>query len=628
MSQPALRTLPQARLDPGRAAPLIHKWFARRRPDAIRMVLDGLDDLRDGRRLRVMDPFVGSGMILLECLTKGHDVFGADINPVAWLIAQQTLNPPDSEHVEWAFQTIDEVVGCQIRSLFKTTTPSNAPAEMVTAFYVRVVRTPNGQDLELHHNYLIARNRKRNWAVYYCPVCGAIFPASCLDTVTCSECQTKLEWRNGTVSRGKVKLGAEEVKLTDLYSQEAGGPRFKLIGVESYSSETGRQYHRPSNQDFANIEAARSQCLRHDIVNKLSATPIPTDRRDPRPISHGFTSYGELFTPRQLLSLALIADEIKDFENKEQQLAMALALSDTAGSNNLMCRYAADWLKLTPAFGLHGFDVVTRPVEGNVWGAPRGRGSFSNCVAKANRAYVTIKSTLNEMESRRGLSTTRDVRCVPSQTLSRLGWDTMDAIITDPPYFDNLDYGELGDFYYQWLRVSLNGESPFDREHSMEASDLARIAALEKDPTLFSRALAQILGQAAEHLELEGVVAFSYHHAKAQAWECLADALRSAAIAPYKLRFVRSELDNGFHSSKGNIKTDSIFYCRKRAELGQVSSDKMLRDSLNSLSSLEGLKPIDLVSAYYAISTALAALNPSEDFDDLLSRVKRFARWN
>ena len=625
MNQLTFRTLPKSGLDPGRTAPLVHKWFARRRPDAIRTVLDGLDDLENGRDLRVMDPFVGSGMILLECLSRGHDVFGADINPVAWLIAQQTLNPPESAQVEHALQAIDKEVGSQIREFFRTSTPSNTPADMVTAFYVRVVSTPDGHELELHHNYLIARNRKRNWAVYYCPACGAVFLGSCIDVVTCSECQTEFEWRKGTVSRGKAKVGADEVSLAELYSREEESPQFRLIGVESYSSEAGRQYHRPSAQDYMNIEEAQLRGLRHPVVNRLSAIPIPADRRDPRPISHGFTTYGDLFTPRQLLSLALIADVIKDLEDKGQQLAMALALSDAAGSNNLMCRYAADWLKLTPAFGLHGFDVVTRPVEGNVWGAPRGRGSFSNCVAKAKRAYTTIKSTIDEMEAKRELCISRDVRCVPSQTLSGVGWDTMDAIITDPPYFDNLDYGELGDFYYQWLKVSLNNESPFDREYSMDASDLARIASVEKDPALFGKALGQVLVQAAGYLRPEGIIAFSYHHAKAQAWECLVDALRTAAIGPYKLRFVKSELDNGFHSSRGNIKTDSIFYCRKRGELGEVSSDEMLRDAWRNLSELEGLKPIDLDSACYAISAALAALNPSDDFADLLTRVKRFA---
>ena len=628
MSQLPLQSLDGSSLSPGRAAPLIHKWFARRRPDAIQAVLKGLTASGDDYRMRIMDPFAGSGMILLECLAQGHDVFGADINPVAWLIARQTLNPPDIAEVRQALERIDEAVGPEIRKLFRTTTPNGVHADVVTGFYVRVVKTPEGGDLELHHNYLIARNKRKNWAVYYCPVCGAVFASSCLNDVTCLECQSEFDWRQGPVVRGKVEIGAKKVSLADIYAKECDGPRFKLIAVESFSPETGRLYHRPSSQDLKNVEMAKSRCLHHDIARNLSATLIPINRRDPRPISHGFKSYGDLFAPRQLLALSLITDAIKNIEEEDLKYAMALALSDTAGNNNRMCRYAADWLKLTPAFGLHGFDVVTRPVEGNVWGAARGRGSFSNCVAKATRAYAAISSTIDQLESSRKNQILRDVRCMPAQELSEIGWKTMDAIVTDPPYFDNLDYGELGDFYYQWLRVALDGASPFDGEHSLKASDLARIAAVDKDPSRFSTELSKTFRQAAEHLGSSGVVTFSYHHAKSQAWECLSDALRGASIVPYKLRFVRSELDNGFHSSSGNIKIDSIFYCRQRDPLEEVNSDGILSDALDSLSELEDLKPVDLASAAYAIATALAVLHPSGGFADSLSRVRQIARWD
>ena len=67
-------------------------------------------------------------MILLESMLRGHDVYGIDINPVAWLIARQTLNPPDPEKVNQAFQEIDDAVGSQIRCLYDTKTPMGAPS--------------------------------------------------------------------------------------------------------------------------------------------------------------------------------------------------------------------------------------------------------------------------------------------------------------------------------------------------------------------------------------------------------------------------------------------------------------------------------------------------------------------
>ena len=623
MTQLTTHSLIPSSSSPGRTAPLIHKWFARRRPEAIRSVLEGLDHLCEGQPLRIMDPFAGSGMILLESLTRGHDVFGIDINPVAWLIARQTLNPPEVKQVEKAFGSIDEAVGPTIRRMFSTRDPMGRSTEFVTGFYVRVIATPDGTEAELHHNYLIARNEKQNWAVYYCPSCGNVFYSTCLDTVTCTECQTEFLWRDGTISRGALKVRGATFKVAELYRLEVGGPNFRLIAIESYSPVAGRQFHRPSPQDHINIENAKLECLNNRIANRLCNTPIPTTRRDPRPISHGFTHYGQLFAPRQLMSLALIAESIKDIEDSELRYTMALALSDAVGSNNRMCRYAADWLKLTPAFGLHGFDVVTRPVEGNVWGAARGRGSFRNCVKKAMRAYDSIRGSIDDTQAFRNSPPQREVMCLPSQALSKLEWELMDAIVTDPPYFDNLDYGELSDLYYQWLRVALNGEAPFDRPYAVNDSDLAAIAGLARNPKQFSIQLGRILRQAADTLKTSGVMAFSYHHAKSQGWECLTEALRLANLAPYRIKFVRSELNNGFHSSTGNIKTDAIFYCRNRILLEDVSPADVISDAMGSFRVLDGIKPIDVTNANYAMAAALSALNPMETFEDSLERAKK-----
>ena len=217
---------------------------------------------------------------------------------------------------------------------------------------------------------------------------------------------------------------------------------------------------------------------------------------------------------------------------------------------------------------------------------------------------------------------------MPAQKLSDLQWEPMDAIVTDPPYFDNLDYAELGDFFYQWLRIALHGIYPFNDNYSFNSSDLSRIAALDGGSPQFSNELSEAMIQAVAHLKPEGVVAFSYHHAKPRAWMAVSEALRVALVVPYKLRFVRSELENGFHSSTGNIKIDAIFYCRRRMELESVNSEQVLEDALGSLSALGELKPIDVVSANYAMTTALAALRPCDDFGDLLELVRRFCGQN
>ena len=521
--------------------------------------------------------------------------------------------------IDAAYEEIRDKLEERILRLYETVTPDGETADTVTGFHVRQVVDPKGHELELHHNYMLARKKQADWAVYICPSCGNVFEGSNRAQVTCTSCERRFRWAFGPATRGTVRCSQcrKAYRLYDLYEDPQNGPRFKLVAVESYSSSGKRGFQSPTEQDVKNIELAERRCLEHATAQKILATKIPPDRRDARPLTHGFTRYGQLFGPRQLLGLSYIADAVSAIDDDEARFALAMALSDAAGSNNLMCRYAVDWLKLTPAFGLHGFDVVTRPVEGNVWGTERGRGSYKNCVRKARKAYLEIQTALNSAANNKPISVTRQVACMPAQSLGALDLELMDAIVTDPPYFDNLDYAELSDFYYQWLRVALREKPPFDLSHSIIDKDIARLAASNGTKPEFGHELGTAFRATLAKVKSGGIVAFSFHHAKKEAWLSLGRALDIANLAPYDLTFARSELDNGFHSSSGNIKTDAIFYCREREFVEQNRVEDLVKRAIGTAASIETLKPIDVTSTAFAVATATATtiLDRTQVFD-------------
>ena len=603
--------------DPGRLAPLLHKWFARRRPEAVNLILDKLEILLGKQRLQIYDPFMGSGMLLLEAALRGHSVYGVDINPVAWLIARQSLNPIPYDRLLKALRDVQFQVAEKISSIYKTINQEGEEADTVTAFYVRLISDNNGHDLELHHNYLLARKRSANWAIYYCPICHSVFKSSCDYRVTCSLCGNEFIWSDGNVSRGHAhcRICEESYELKRLYQDERNSPRFKMIAVESFSEAYGRRFHTPSELDQENTSIAAKSCSRNPFAVSIRSAQIPSDRRDPRPISHGFKYYGDLFTPRQLLCLGLIAEAISEVKDIEERFALSLALSDAAGNNNLMCRYAADWLKLTPAFGLHGFDVVTRPVEGNVWGAGRGRGSFRNCVMKAAKAYSAIDRVFRSISI---TDHTKEVICSSAQVNSGFDDKKVDAILTDPPYFDNLDYAELADFYYQWLRLVLKEVPQFNPSHCFNENDLSILATNGDGGSKFWRELAACFKTSLRRLSKGGIIAFTYHHSRLPAWLALRNALNACKLATFELGFVRSELDNGFHSADGNIKVDAIFYCKQRDLVNSHDIESMIKGAVRELENLQDLKIIDLISAKLAIATALSSLETGKPFDDLV----------
>jgi putative DNA methylase len=530
-----------------KSAPLIHKWFARRRPEPVRLALDLLLSASgSGTVTTILDPFAGAGSLGLEVRRRGLSYIGVEINPVAALIASYTTGASQADNMEsW----LEEFEATSAESI-KTEYSSGRNGQIITAFHSRVLHCKCSAEIELHHSWLLARHKQANWAVYLCPTCGEVFRSTVRVKPTCPSCEKRFDYRKGTINQSIVKCRKckQATHILDLTDVKAN-PRHKLVAIEVYE-DGERRYRNPTSSDVERVEGTNlPPGFEEDLLSRF----IPVEERfDPRPVSHGFRTYGELFTKRQIRSLGIIAGAIRSTENEELRGALALALSDAAGSNNLLCRYAADWRKLTPAFGIHGYHPVSRPVEGNVWGADLGRGSFRNCVAKAARAYRDLNTAFSPKSDAR-------IICGDSANLP-LPDASVDAIFTDPPYFDFLDYADLADFYYQWLRLCLPDNPWFVEDSARLPGDISRMRGTNHDEA-FGSGLAKIFLECLRVLKPGGAVAFSFHHSSSNGWWQLLCALKTSGLVVQKVLLVKSELDNGFHSSPGNIKTDAIFLC-------------------------------------------------------------------
>jgi adenine-specific DNA methylase len=95
--------------------------------------------------------------------------------------------------------------------------------------------------------------------------------------------------------------------------------------------------------------------------------PIPSaGRSDDRLVRYGYRDYSELFNPRQLLHLGLLAEEIQRVEGLAGE-ALKIAFSDHLTTNNMFCGYAGGWRRLSPLFSIRAYRHITRHVEINPW---------------------------------------------------------------------------------------------------------------------------------------------------------------------------------------------------------------------------------------------------------------------
>jgi adenine-specific DNA methylase len=152
-----------------------------------------------------------------------------------------------------------------------------------------------------------------------------------------------------------------------------------------------------------------------------------------------------------------------------------------------------------------------------------------------------------------------------SENLSFLPSQSVDAVITDPPYFDNVMYSELADFFYVCLRLGLKEQYEyFQPELSCRPEEIVQNEKSGKDVNFFAKGLTNVFKECHRVLKDDGLMLFTFHHNKLWAWENLTNVLLDSDFYVSSAPIVRSEGKSGYHSQIGNVKYDACLVCRKR----------------------------------------------------------------
>jgi putative DNA methylase len=600
----------------------IHKWWARRLGSVFRTLLllavtpsDRPEDQiisdfyskQDLRPLVVLDPFMGGGTSIIESNKCSVRTIGVDIDPVAWFITKKEVEPCPVAEIEKALGRLEEAVGKEIESYYVTRAKDGQIVPVIYFFWVDLITCPNCKaEFEAHPHYQLLRDRKQSQQTVFCSGCHAISTVPLSDTsFICSECGNTTEIQVGTVRYGKFTCPQCNHYDSVVSVIHPGQPLPKRLFAVEYEmrNEEGklaRFYKAADSNDHEIFRKAERMLNRLWDKLPFPRAEIPVEgRSDARPMTHGYTFYHQLFNARQLLCLSLLWREIVKISDEQTREYLMIAFSDSLASNNLLCSYAFDYHKLTPLFGLHAFNVVNRPVENNVWGDTHyGRGSFLRCVKKmlkgksyADQPYemqypngrpkqivtgerVTAEVTTSVEDWYKG-----NAQCLllsrSSAELECLEAESVDLILTDPPYYDNLSYSELSDFFYVWLRDYL--PNILHGENSVSTPYQQALYVIENDDPShhrFAEGLTQVFAHCKRVLKPGGLMVFTFHHRNMDAWEVLARALWRTGFEVTNVFPVRSEGKSGFHSTSGTIKWDSVMVCRPRETEIQYPQDK------------------------------------------------------
>lgn len=577
----------------------IHKWFARRPGSVFRSLLLSefaeqpiRDAYWESNSIQgvVADPFMGGGTTVFEASRLGLSVVGCDINPMAYWLVRQAVEPIELPQFVKVGKEVWRKSIEEIGSLYKTTcTDCNEVADAKYFLWVKVCPCPQcGQEVSLFPGYRVAEAVRHPNEVYHCPCCDLLCEIPKGQNASCSACGRDLS--RGNVSRGKAQcLNCEhEFRFA---SHLATPPAHRLFAIEyqcsyCYRSRKGRQFKSPDRDDHGRSREAEEQLIRREGRLRIPADQIPAGDETSRLLRWGYTRYRELFNSRQLLGLSSLMSLIADVEDQRIRQALSTVFSDFLRYQNLLCRYDTYALKCQDIFSVHGYPVGLIACENNLPGIPKvGSGSFIHFIEKYAKAkeyaqqpyetrinagrkeLVRLKTETIEasLSSEEPVGDTHSawLNCAPSQNLD-LRPQSLVGVFTDPPYFDNVQYAELMDFCFVWLRTLLGAEIPsFVRATTRTQQELTGNDTLGRGIEDFTQGLSEVFTRMSAALISGAPLVFTYHHNDPMAYVPLVVAILDAGLTSTAVLPAPAEMAASLHiaGTKSSI-LDSIFVCR------------------------------------------------------------------
>jgi len=429
----------------------------------------------------ILDPFAGGGTIPLEAERLGLEAHASDLNPVAVLINKALIEiPPKFRDQPPVFP---ELAGSEIRDwrgseglaadvraygswmrdeaekrighLYpQAKLPDGSKSTVIAWIWTRTVTCPNpacGIEMPLVGSWWLTRRKGKESYVIPTVVREPLPHAQAHVTFTIGTDvrQTPPRVNEGTVSRtGALCIACgDAVPLS--YIRESG--RSKKMGSQLMAivAEGKRQrvYLPPSPE---HIDASKVAAPESGIVGSLGYYP-----RDLKAPTYGLTEFTDLFTNRQLVALTTFSDLV--MEARERILIdgatgdyadavatyLGLGVSRAADRSSTIASWDASASKIRNTFGRQAIPMTWDFAESSPFS-----GSTGNYLSQIEWTAEAV-----EFAPRTGTGTAlqRDAASRPYAGF---------LISTDPPYYDNIGYSDLSDFFYVWLRRSLRSIYP------------------------------------------------------------------------------------------------------------------------------------------------------------------------
>ena len=527
-------------------------------------------EANDGEPPKVLDPFGGGGSIPLEALRLGCETYSNDLNPVAVLIQKCTLEYPQKYGRPKEVAAEDTLSGVATRNpLLEDVKKWGAwvlaeAKEELGRFYpeepdgsipvgwiwTRTIPCQNpscGAEIPLMRQFWLANKPKKKVALYPFDEAGEVSFKIVGDGYELMP--DDFNPSNGTVSRAVAVCslcgGTVEAKLTRKLFQE-GKAGQRMVAVVTYKpGMKGKRYRVATDADLAVFREAEAYLVkkREQLTLKWGMDAVPDEPLPPkgtlgfRVQGYGILKWGGLFNPRQKLALITFAEKVKaahqymlaDGADREYAKAVAsylgLGVDRIAAFGSSLCLWNYTGGRgVTWAFGRQALPMVWDYAESNPFN-PEGAGWPTAC--QKNEKWIEHASSS---------STVATTVTQSSATSLAYPENFFDGVFTDPPYYDNIGYASLSDFFYVWLKRSVGDLYPdlFSTPLTPKSNEIIsapyRQGGKDAAKSFFEESLKKAFREIHRVLKHNGVATIVYAHKSTEGWETLINSLLDSGL--------------------------------------------------------------------------------------------------
>jgi len=552
-----------------------------------KIAYESLGGTKGGRPI-VIDPFAGGGAIPVEALRIGAQSYANDINPVAVLLEKLIIEyiPTFGERLERDLEKYASMIVKELKDELEKFYPSgNDGAKPLAYLWCRTVMCegPNcGALIPLQSDMNILTSGKRSvnfkvkpegkkisFEIFEGAPSSASSPTVKRSSAICPICGFTTKATNVRAQFKGRKGGANDAQMVAVMDDNCERTRY-------------RRYRSPTSKDLKAFEDAR-RYLKDKVENfklDIPNEPFPYLRSIFNMKLLDVNSWGDLFNDRQKLINGILVHKINQIyfkiEDKKYAEAVIAVLSLLADkiidSNSSVCFKVNNADTCMRTFGRQALPIVWDFFEINPLGK-WARGLEENIAAFSELIRLIYKWDKRSGEVMFG-----------SATNNLLPEDSVDCIVTDPPYYDAIPYADLSDFYFVWLkRIFKNTQVTLFREQlSPKREEIVQlfdrnIDYVYKTKENYINLMMAAMTEGRKSLKPDGIAVVIFAHKATDAWEAQLDAMIKAGWVICGSWPIDSENDRRLRAQSAAVLSSSIhLVCRPRED----SSGKLIANHI------------------------------------------------